>query len=63
LRTIEEGVNQLSSVGETVPDEQVVHVLLVALPNNYEPLIQTILSQDDLPTFDNLTGKLMLEGN
>lgn len=60
LRTIEEVLNQLSSVGKTVPDEQVVHAL-VALPNNYEPLIPTILSQDDLPTFDHLTGKLMLE--
>jgi hypothetical protein len=38
-----------------------VHIALNALPANYENFVQLVIVQDQLPTFESLSNKLLLE--
>jgi hypothetical protein len=39
----------------------IVHIALNALPANYESFVHLVIGQDQLPTFESLSGKLLLE--
>lgn len=58
---IKDVVTQLASVGEVIQEEKMVQVMLGALPNSSESFIEGLLTQDQLPSFGNLVGKLLLD--
>lgn len=61
IKQMKESITQLSGVGDVVPNNQVVQSMLWALPKSYNPLVQAIMCQDQLPNFKHLCGKLALE--
>jgi hypothetical protein len=61
LRKIKEISTQLASIGEILEETRSVQITLNALPNSYESFIQAVLGADEMPTFDKLSGKLLLE--
>jgi hypothetical protein len=46
--------DQLSAIGETIIDRELVMITLNALPIHWEPFIQSINGREDLPQFDRL---------
>lgn len=60
-KRIKELVTRLSSVGDAVPDRRVVQITLGAPLKSYDPFVQAVLCQDELPHFNKLHGKLLLE--
>jgi hypothetical protein len=60
VKSVKEIVMQLATRGEITQDVMVIHIILNALPSSYETFVQTIITQDQLPSFDKLTSKLLL---
>jgi hypothetical protein len=60
VKSVKEIVMQLATRGEITQDAMVIHIILNALPSSYETFVQTIITQDQLPSFDKLTSKLLL---
>ena len=58
---IKDVVTQLASVGEVIQEKEMVQVMLGALPNSSESFIERLLTQDQLPSFGILVGKLLLD--
>jgi hypothetical protein len=46
--------DQLSAIGETISDKELVLTTLNALPRHWEPFLQSISGRADLPGFDRL---------
>lgn len=61
IKRIKELVTRLSSVGDAVTDRRVVQITLGAPLKSYDPFVQAVLCQDELPHFSKLHRKLLLE--
>jgi hypothetical protein len=53
---------QIASGVDVIKNENVVLIILNALPNSYENFVQGILAQETLPSFDQLMSRLLQEG-
>jgi hypothetical protein len=58
---VKEIVTQLASIGKVVPNQRIVHIVLGGLPSYLESFVQAIIAQDELPSFDKLASKLLLQ--
>lgn len=59
LQHLKELINELVCAGETVSDEEIVEHVLMALPESYEGLINTLTYRTALPTVAELTVILL----
>jgi len=50
---------QIASGVDVIRNENVVLTILNALPNSYENFVQGILTQETLPSFDQLMSRLL----
>lgn len=50
LQCLKEFINELAGVGETITNEEVVEHVLMALPESYEGLMNTLMYRPTLPT-------------
>lgn len=50
---------QIVGVGNVIGDENVVLIMLNALPGSYKKFVQGVSSQETTPYFDKLTSKLL----
>ncbi len=57
---MKEIVIQLASIGKVVLDQKIMQIVLGGLPSYLESFVQAITTQDELPSFDKLVGKLLL---
>lgn len=60
VKSVKKIVMQLATRGEIIQDVMVIHIILNVLPSSYETFVQTIITHDQLPSFDKLTSKLLL---
>ncbi len=60
IKNVKEIVTQLASIGKVVLDQEIMHIVLGGLPSYLESF-QVITTQDELPSFDKLVSKLMLQ--
>ena len=53
--------NELESLGKTLVEKEVVHIILRSLPSSYQPFIRWLDSADKIPTISvsDLTIKLL----
>jgi hypothetical protein len=58
---MKEVVAQLIAIGEIIQNLMIVHIIMNALPAHFEIFIQFMTTQNKLPSFDKLIGKLFLE--
>jgi len=58
---VKEIVTQLVSIGKVALDQRIMHIVLGGLPNYLESFVQVITTQDELPSFDKLASKLLLQ--
>jgi hypothetical protein len=58
---MKEVVTQLIAIGETIQDLMIVHIVMNALLAHFENFIQFMTTQNKLPSFDKLVGKLFPE--
>lgn len=61
LQKISKITTELRSSGEEVSKLRLVHIALNGLPQEYEGLVQGLLVLDELPNFEKLIGKLLVE--
>jgi len=54
-------MDQLTAVGETITENMVVAQILHNLPESYDNLVVAIESRDDIPTIEQLRGRLIQE--
>jgi hypothetical protein len=54
LMNITQIQDQLTTIGETMQDVELVNVALRGLPRSWEPFVQGICARDKLPDFDRL---------
>lgn len=59
LQHLKELINELACVGEIISDNQIVEHVLMALPESYEGLVNTLMYRPALPTVAELTVILM----
>lgn len=59
LQQVTELVNEFAAVGETIPDDEPVEHILMALPDSFEVLVNTIMYREKLPTPAVLTATLL----
>jgi hypothetical protein len=59
LQHLKELINELAGVGERITDAEVVEHVLMALPESYEGLVNTLMYRPALPTVAELTSILM----
>jgi hypothetical protein len=57
---VKEIITQLASIGKVVLHQKIMHIVLGGLPNYFKKFVQAITTQDDLPNFDKLVGRLLL---
>jgi hypothetical protein len=60
IKNVKEIVTQLASIGKVVLDQEIMHIVLGGLPSYLESF-QVITTQDELPSFDKLVNKLLLQ--
>ena len=53
--------NELESLGKTLVEKEVVHIILHSLPSSYQPFIRWLDTADKIPTISvsDLTAKLL----
>jgi hypothetical protein len=61
MKNVKEIVTQLASIEKVIPNQRIVHIVSRGLPNYLESLVQAIVAQDELPSFDKLVSKLLLQ--
>ncbi len=54
-------VTQLIAIGEIIQDLMIVHIVMNALLAHFNNLVQFMTTQNKLPSFDKLVGKLFME--
>lgn len=61
LQHVTELGNEFAAIGETIPDDELVEYTLMALPDSFEVLVNTIMYKEKLPTSVVLTATLLQE--
>lgn len=59
LQEVTELVNEFAAVGETIPDDELVEHILLALPDTFEVLVNTIMYREKLPKPSALIATLL----
>lgn len=55
LQAVKELLNEFACIGETISDPDIVEHVLMALPENYLGLVDTVMYRSTLPSFNDLT--------
>jgi len=58
---VKEMITQLAGVIEVIKDTMIMHIVMNVLPTSFETFIQSVITQDVLPSFEKLIGKFLLE--
>lgn len=61
LQNLKELINEFACIGETLTDDEVVEYALMALPESFESLVNTLMYRPALPSITELTAILMQE--
>jgi hypothetical protein len=61
LQNIQQIINQLASIGELIPDSDLIALVLSALPDSWDAVASTIIYRSTAPTFAELSGLMLQE--
>lgn len=59
LQHVKELINELACIGEETRDSEIVENVLMALPDSYEGLVNTLMYRPSLPSVSELTVILL----
>jgi len=61
IHKIEEVTNQMASLGKRLHDMRIVQVMPNVWPSSHKRFIQSMISQNEIPSVTKLTNKLLYE--